>query len=871
MSAAATTATAVTVAAAAPTTPAPKPVVLPTSSTGVDLSSFTSPFPPPGTLPDLTFGVGSAAYNLAQNTVDSVLPQIVNALNLGAIGSASGLSLTGILNQVPKNLLPQILNALPLNLTPLLSQALGPILTGALVPLLQGLGIMDHSGNVTLGGLLGLLGINPDNLLDLGGLSIPGVKIVTAGPAFTLLKMLGVDLGWTPGTENAVANAINNTQYLDVGAAGLLNTVLDKAAGLPLLAPLVTTVQLAINTIAGPILNALDVIDVRVPISIGFGLGAFSTGQAYSKVLADLSNQPGGLTHTGASPILGSLTILPEVLLNNLGRANGGLLARFYPIGDLLGINTITPDVAAAHSGGIPLLNTGLAIGGANLLPIKVDATLEYQPFSDLAAWANPFSLANNLVAGTLPTYLLRGISTNTLTTQLTSQLGALTGGLLTGNPLAVNIYLTIPTATLPLLEPLYLTGDVLNMVSFGTLGTIPYRLANALAPALTSLVNLGYTDVVRNADGTYSRTLDQASTPTPFMSFPNVNWQQVPGDIINSLMVGFQKEFSGNPTAAPPNVIEAVLSLLTGGKLGAGNPLAALTGAVQGLINNITGTLTGLVSGVTANPLAATAAPKTLAAISPVAATTVPSTNPTLTPLSLKAATAAEPTATDKTDKTGTSTAGIGTDIAPPAATSDGKTAADPSTDGKDKSGTKTGADTATGASGTKTGADTATGASGTKTGADTTAGASGTKTGADTTTGASGTTTGTDTKTATGTKADQSSGRHAAKDGTPSTPDSGKKPKHAASDDSGSTGGSTTGSDTKAGKSGKSTSGPSLNVVRGGSGSSSAGGAGSSAAGAGSSTGSKANGGAKDSGAKGNSDSGHGSEGGSAGGHAA
>ena len=40
--------------------------------------------------------------------------------------------------------------------------------------------------------------------------------------------------------------------------------------------------------------------------------------------------------------------VLPLILLNNLGRANGGMLARFYPIGDLLGINFITPDVAAA-------------------------------------------------------------------------------------------------------------------------------------------------------------------------------------------------------------------------------------------------------------------------------------------------------------------------------------------------------------------------------------------------------------------------------------------------------------------------------------------------------------------------------------------
>lgn len=107
-------------------------------------------------------------------------------------------------------------------------------------------------------------------------------------------------------------------------------------------------------------------------------------------------------------------------------------------------------------------------------------------------------------------------------------------------------------------MEPMYLTGDVLNMVSFGTLGDPVYRLANAFAPAMTSLVNLGYTDVVRNPDGTYSRTLNEAGTPTPFFSFPNIDWQKVPGDVMNSLVAGFQKEFfSGSPTPPPVNAVQ--------------------------------------------------------------------------------------------------------------------------------------------------------------------------------------------------------------------------------------------------------------------------------------------------------------------------
>lgn len=745
-----------TVTASVPNPPAPR--VVPSSHSAVNLSAFTTPFPKPGVLPDITFGVGNAAYNLAQSGVDALLPPLVQALS--GIGGLSGLNLTNLINQLPKNLLSQILDALPIKLTPLLNAALGPLLTGALVPLLSALGIMDPQGNVTLSGLLDVLGIHLDNILDLSGLDIPGVNIVTAGPVFSLLKIAGLDLGWTPGTANAIANAINTTDYLDVGAMGLINEVLDRASNLGGLGPLISALQVVINTVGGAIgLDKLDLIDVRVPLSVGFGLGAFSMGQAYSKVLADLSNQPGGTTHAGASPVLGSLTVLPMILLNNLGRANGGLLARFYPLGDLLGINLITPDVAAAHSGGIPLLNTGLSIGGANLLPIKVDATLEYQPFSDLAAWPNPFSLANNLVAGTLPTYLLRGISTATLTNQLTTQLGALTGGLLTGNPLAVNIYLTIPTNTLPLMEPMYLTGDVLNMVSFGTLGSPVYKLANALAPAMTSLVNLGYTDVVRNPDGTYSRTLNDPGTPTPFFSFPNVNWQKVPADIMNSLVAGFKKEFfSANPTDAPDNAVEALLKLLTGGKLNGFNPLGGLAGTVQNLLKSVLGTVGGLTQGATINALAAKEG-----VVSPTAATDIPSTTPKLQSLSASL-----------TGLTGTSK-------------KDGKQATEQTAAEKDKTGTEPAAENPK--TDPKTDPKAEPKAEDTKTDpkADPKA----------------------DPKSDTKTGTEESSGKHAAEEGTPSTPDSGKKPKHAADDADGTPAASKDKKDKKADKPAKSDKG--------------------------------------------------------------
>jgi hypothetical protein len=160
-----------------------------------------------------------------------------------------------------------------------------------------------------------------------------------------------------------------------------------------------------------------------------------------------------------------------------------------------------------------------------------------------------------------------------------------------------------MPANSLPLLEPLYLLTDLTNLMTLGAFPNPLGTLANALSPALTSLVNLGYTDVVRMPDGSYVRTLDQAGDPTAFMSFPDVDWAKVPGDIFNQLVKGIQKEFfSGNPTPGTPNAITGVFKLLSsilgGGGLGFGG---LGFGGIGDLISAVVGGM---------NPLAANALP---------------------------------------------------------------------------------------------------------------------------------------------------------------------------------------------------------------------------------------------------------------------
>ncbi|TPG36579.1 hypothetical protein [Mycolicibacterium hodleri] len=141
----------------------------------------------------------------------------------------------------------------------------------------------------------------------------------------------------------------------------------------------------------------------------------------------ELANQPGGANNVGTDPLAGSLTI-PMILLRNPGCANGGLFARFYPQAGLLGIDTVTPDAEASSSSdgiglSIPVGNTGIVLGDANLIPVKIDGTVEYHPLSDVPAWPNPVSVANSAAALLFPTYLLRGITAASLTQVLDCQL----------------------------------------------------------------------------------------------------------------------------------------------------------------------------------------------------------------------------------------------------------------------------------------------------------------------------------------------------------------------------------------------------------------------------------------------------------------
>src|ERR1700748_1888399 len=229
VSVAAATATALTIGAAPPPPkPAPMPVVV---NQNVDLAAAYRPFTDPNQIPDLTGGLGNEAYDYAQQIGDMLLRALVGHLNLAALGKSAGLDLPSLLAKIPPSLLEGVLGAIPINLGGVLLDSAGPILTPVLLSALSTLGITDAGGNTTLINLLGLLGLDLSDPLNLSNLDIPGVKLITTGPPFTLLTLLGLDLGWVPGFPNSVANAINSTTYLDIGLKGLVGTLIDRLAG----------------------------------------------------------------------------------------------------------------------------------------------------------------------------------------------------------------------------------------------------------------------------------------------------------------------------------------------------------------------------------------------------------------------------------------------------------------------------------------------------------------------------------------------------------------------------------------------------------------------------------------------------------------
>jgi hypothetical protein len=257
--------------------------------------------------------------------------------------------------------------------------------------------------------------------------------------------------------------------------------------------------------------------------------------------------QPGGVL---------DLTVLSLVLVRNPGRPNGGLYSRFAPIyQELTGVNPVTPDRQDVLPAGLdPATITKLLSGDTSdisldelgnlqavlnsadgkpmIVTLKADIGWEYDLMSDAPAAANPIAWANSVASSIFLTNLLTGVDFQDLGT----------GGYV--DPKDGTIYYTIPVDQLPLLTPLRLPAQLIGLATGQNIDT---PVADAIEPFLKILVNSAYTDVQRNPDGTWTRTLDQFGTPTLFGTQTLTRDQQVlmAGDLVAALGAGVGDELT--------------------------------------------------------------------------------------------------------------------------------------------------------------------------------------------------------------------------------------------------------------------------------------------------------------------------------------
>lgn len=306
------------------------------------------------------------------------------------------------------------------------------------------------------------------------------------------------------------------------------------------------------------------------PATLGVGTGAVNLITAYRNEIASVQgNTPAGYDpfvapakerqtrppclqlNPNNCPMVQPTNMTSQALLfvRNLLRPNGGIMSRFGPVLNLFGVDTSVPDAGVYTS-------DNSSTPGIRLNTATLDLTWAYDPLSDFPATLNPFSLLNTALAA-IPTNLLggvdlKGLDLTTAGVNIAGTLGILSR--LSAGILPISDgqawYGTLLPNDLPLLEPLRLPVRIINAVTKAlgfplNLGT---PLADALQPALTILVNTGYTDVqTPTSGGLYTRSFTTSNVYTPFLSQAPLTaqeWAQVPGDVLRALVVGFQDAF---------------------------------------------------------------------------------------------------------------------------------------------------------------------------------------------------------------------------------------------------------------------------------------------------------------------------------------
>lgn len=404
------------------------------------------------------------------------------------------------------------------------------------------------------------------------------VGLYGVGPIFWTAQALGI----TP--ENVIAAAgglTGNTALADtvIGLLDLLDAVSPIAAGVK--GPLPGDVYGAVNgldyTVTGLagmlgiregslmdkfiewVVEGAPILNQRRSIILSESLGGLTTSLGYRDMIDAVTSDSDdwGVGITGQWLIM----------VNNVSRPGGGLLALATPLTNLFGLNLTTPDAGSyTNPDKTKVLNTSI-----------LDITWAYNPLSDVPTTLNPLAWANSAAAGVFLTYLLPDESNNIGNHVLPKLIGGIADGVKvmidpTGGQgaqmipiagdllkwLGVNFldfpgtatYITYDSGNLPLLEPFRMVPHLANLVP-GV--DIPTPLTDSVEDALRKMVNMGYQDV-NPVD--LERTFGEAGEQAYFWHSPLTPTQQLAANqtIFNALIDGIQDN-ALNPEAWTPKL----------------------------------------------------------------------------------------------------------------------------------------------------------------------------------------------------------------------------------------------------------------------------------------------------------------------------
>lgn len=406
-------------------------------------------------------------------------------------------------------------------------------------------------------------------------------QVLTAGPLLELLPLLGIDTIPDIPLGSLDLGGISVPLFLTANFTSVpydSQSIYNTINAMPF--------QRRLALIGTPpndrVIRLIGATAGQYPAYLSSGIGTFNTIKAWRDQISSVD----GTTPNGYTPFQpgepSNATNEVFIFLRNPLRPNGGIVTRFAPLFNFLGVDTTLPAAGRiSNEAGTIVLNTGTS-----------DVAWAYDPLADFPVTLNPFSIVNSLLAG-IPTNLIGGVSlqglnqdgipinfTDDLVLNLASVLGIInreSGGIISTISEGNAYYGTLVPNNLPILDPLRLPVRLINLVSSAmgmplNLGT---PIADALEPATKILVNIGYSDVIppdkvdtcaafcgtanarTYADlgyGAYDRSYLTSSTTQPFLSANPLTpqeWLQVPGDVVRALVDGFTGAITPKSAAA--------------------------------------------------------------------------------------------------------------------------------------------------------------------------------------------------------------------------------------------------------------------------------------------------------------------------------